>query len=91
MFKQPGEHAIMKVLLKDEETRHYYGGEDRWVADASDAFNFEVIEKAGKKALECHARVTNVVLRYDDPICELALNPAYCLPAGGPRRSFAGG
>jgi hypothetical protein len=70
----------MKVLLKDEETRLYYGGQDRWVPKADDALNFGVIAKAGEKAKECQAHPTNVVLRYENPECELALNPVFCVP-----------
>jgi hypothetical protein len=78
----------MKVLLKDEELRLYYAGQDQWVAEVKAAVNFEVIDRAGRKALECPSRVMSVVLRYEEPECEVALNPAFCLPRVGMARSF---
>jgi hypothetical protein len=70
----------MKVLLIDEETRLYYAGDESWVADLAEAVDFGVIERAAQKALECRAKLLNVVLRYENPQCELALNPSFCIP-----------
>ena len=78
----------MKVLLKDEEMRLYYAGQDQWVAEVKAAVNFEVIDKAGQKALESPSRLMSVVLKYEDPECEVALNPAFCMPRARPTRSF---
>jgi hypothetical protein len=75
----------MRVLLIDEETRLYYGGEETWVADIKAAMDFGVIERAGQKALECGSKLLNVVLRYENPECELQLNPAFCVPRSAPR------
>ena len=69
----------MKVLLKDAATGSYYAGEDRWVADPGQAMSFEDVDKAGEKGLEYQGRETSVVLRYEDPQCELAVNPAFCV------------
>jgi hypothetical protein len=68
----------MKVLLRDEQSRHYYSGNEAWVAEMSKAWNFGSIERAGQQAQECHPRVLSVVLKYDNPECELALNPVFC-------------
>jgi hypothetical protein len=75
----------MRVLLIDEETRLYYGREGTWVADVTAAMDFGVIETAGQKALECGSKLLNVVLKYDNPECELQLNPAFCVPRSAPR------
>ena len=37
------------------------------------------IEKAGGEGREAGLPFMAVVLRYDNPECELALNPAYCV------------
>ena len=68
----------MKVLLRDEQSRHYYGGNAAWVAELSQALNFGSIERAGQQAQECRPRVLSVVLKYENPECELALNPVFC-------------
>jgi len=41
--------------------------------------SFEDVDKAGEKGLEYQGRETSVVLRYEDPQCELAVNPAFCV------------
>jgi hypothetical protein len=72
--------APMRVLLIDEETRCYYAGDELWVADVTAAVDFGAIERAGQKALEFGSKLLNVILRYDNPLCEVALNPAFCIP-----------
>jgi hypothetical protein len=78
----------MKVLLRDEETRLYYGTENQWVAEATKAVDFGAILKAGQKAMECQAKVTSVVLSYENPKSELALNPAFCVPMASAPKQF---
>jgi hypothetical protein len=68
----------MKVLLRDEEARLYYGPNDLWVADPKAALDFKLLEMAGQKASERPTQMLSVVLRYDSPECELALNPIFC-------------
>jgi hypothetical protein len=80
--------ASMRVLLIDEETRRYYAGEELWVADVTAAVDFGAIERAGQKALECGSKLLNVILRYDNPFCEVALNPAFCIPRTKTRASL---
>ncbi len=70
----------MKVLLQDAQTRLYYGGENVWVTEVAQAVDFGAVQTAGQKAREHRLDDANVVLRYEDPQCELALNPAYCVP-----------
>ena len=71
-------HECMKVLLRDENARLYYGADDRWVADPNVAIDFQVLERAGQKALERPTQTLVVVLKYENPECELALNPIFC-------------
>ena len=77
----------MKIVLKDATAGSYYAGEDRWVADPVQAMSFDAVEKAGEKGLDCQGRETSVVLRYEDPLCELALSPALCVPRRGAPRN----
>ena len=70
----------MKVLLRDEEMRLYCGTDDRWVADPQAAMDFRALEKAGEKAAERPAQTLSVVLKYESPDYELALNPVFCSP-----------
>ena len=69
----------MKVLIKDEAAQLYYGPNDTWVADPAAATDFQALERAGEQALQCKAQMLAVVLRYESPDSELALNPIYCL------------
>lgn len=69
----------MKVLLRDEQTRLYYAGEKSWVAEPARAVDFRVLQKAGQKARGCEAEMVSVVLQYEIPAREVALNPAYCV------------
>ncbi len=49
------------------------------------AWEFETVEAAGRKAKASYGGNVVVVLRYDRPECELALNPANFI-WGGARR-----
>lgn len=77
----------MKVLLRDESAQLYYGPNDTWVADPAAATDFRVLEKAGEHAFHCSTQMLTVVLRYESPDCELALNPVYCLKRAPSRRA----
>ena len=63
----------MKVLLRNTATRLYYVGNGEWTPDSRQARGFEQVEEA----VLCHRaeRLTamEVVLRYDDPQCDLVL------------------
>ncbi len=69
----------MKVLLRNGRTGLYRGKELDWVAGIEDAAEFGTIQAAGQKARSSDEDELDVVLQYDDPQCELALNPAYCV------------
>jgi hypothetical protein len=66
----------MRVLVRDDTTRLYWGAGDRWVANSADAWDFETVEAAGLKAREFKADNASVVLSYEEPPCELALSLA---------------
>jgi hypothetical protein len=71
--------GIMKVLLRDAGTGSYVGREVAWVGTPEVAAEFETMEAAGYKAQEFGRHDVVVVLKYESPECELALNPAYCV------------
>ena len=78
----------MRVLLRDVGTGSYFGPDLAWVGKLEGAADFGTLEAAGRKARECGREDVVVVLRYENPECELALNPAYCVTDtdGGCRR-----
>jgi hypothetical protein len=72
----------MKVLLKHAQTGLYYGKENVWISEVAEAVDFCELQTAGRMVMENELEDVNVVLNYDEPHCELALNPSYCI--GGP-------
>ena len=69
----------MTVILRDLKTGLYFRSENVWVSKPGEAADFATLEAAGRGARECAGQDVAVVLRYTEPECELALNPAYCL------------
>ena len=67
----------MKVLIRDDKTRKYLARDGIWVAEAMEGMAFTAQRAAGQKAREHED--CDVVLSYEDPPCEVALNPVYCL------------
>jgi len=63
----------MKIHLRDSKTKLYYAGPDRWVAEGLNAFDFERIERAAQLSHQQSFAKTEVVLSYEEPLCELAL------------------
>ena len=63
----------MKVLLRKTNNSHYYVGNNQWTADSRYARDFEEVENA----IQCHRddqlMGVEVVLSYDDPLCDLVL------------------
>ena len=73
----------MRVLLRDTRTGDYFAKEMRWVRNPKGAAEFETLEEAGWKAQECGRQGTIIVLRYEEPECELGLDPIVCVTDAG--------
>jgi hypothetical protein len=69
----------MKVLLQNEETGLYYGGDNWWVAEKSEAMNLGTVDAGARKALECEGMSMSVVVSFEDSKCEMAINPVFCI------------
>jgi hypothetical protein len=74
----------MKIVVRQVGTGLYLASNGAWGQRAS-AREFPSVEAAGLEALRFEK--ADVVLSYDDPPCELALNPAFCLTAPPPTRA----
>ncbi len=57
----------------------YWNAGGQWVVEAAAAWEFRTLHEAALKALEDKARTTSVVVIYQDPVCELVLNPHFCV------------
>jgi hypothetical protein len=80
--------GLMKVLIRDAGNGLYVGSQVPWAANLGEAAEFATLDAAGRKAQEFGGVDAVVVLRYENPESELALNPAYCVtdtPDGGRR------
>jgi hypothetical protein len=66
-----------RVLVRDERTRKYLGRDGGWVAEPAEAKRFETLQGAGKEARNGEER--SVVVNYEEPPCELAINPVFCV------------
>jgi hypothetical protein len=63
----------MRVLLRNTQTGLYYARRYRWVAEPSRALDLGDIERASRFALEENVTPVEVILSYNNPICQLAL------------------
>jgi hypothetical protein len=68
----------MKVLLRKTKDSRYYAGKNEWTADSRDARDFDQVDQAIQFRHEEQLTDVEVVLRYDDPFCDLVL------PLGSP-------
>ena len=71
----------MKVILRDLNNGLYFSGHRLWVDSMEGAAAFGSVEEAARAAAGSGGQDVAVVLKYDDPEREVALNPAYCLNA----------
>jgi hypothetical protein len=62
-----------KVLLRNQETGQYYLGSKGWSANAAMAQDFDTVESASNVAWTQRLSGLEVVLRYEDPACDLVL------------------
>ena len=69
----------MKILIRDAETRMWRDRNGAWTCDLQQAAQFASLSAAGEAATGVGDREVEVVLRYEEESCELALNPAYCI------------
>jgi len=63
----------VKIVLKDSLTGLYYSRNQTWCAKVSEALDFDAFHTAASAALGERLETVNVVLRYEEPACELAL------------------
>jgi hypothetical protein len=68
-----GDNQYVKIILKDSLTGLYYSGNQTWCTKVSEAMNFGTFDTAASTAFEEKPESVNVVLRFEEPECELAL------------------
>jgi hypothetical protein len=71
--------GVTKVLIRDAGNGLYVGRQAPWADNLEEAAEFETLDAAGRRAREFGEVDAVVVLRYENPESELALNPAYCV------------
>ena len=74
----------MKIMVRQVGTGLYLASNGAWGRRAS-AREFPDVEAAGLEALRFEK--ADVILSYDDPPCDLALNPVYCSTPPPPART----
>lgn len=63
----------MKVLLRKSKTSLYYAGGDEWTTDAARAQDFDQVDRAIQHRQCVQLADVEVVLSFDDPLCDLVL------------------
>lgn len=69
-----------RVLLRNRESKRFYGGQARWIDERRNAIDFERIDLAEAVATAECLQGVEIVLEYNEPGCELTLPIA--LPGG---------
>ena len=64
---------ISKVFLRKRETAQYYAGSNGWSGNTPLAHSFDTVESAIQFAKTERLAGMEVVLRFEDPVCELIL------------------
>jgi hypothetical protein len=62
-----------KVFLRNRDTGQYYAGANGWSASLSAAHDFDTVEAAVQFARTQRLAGMEVVLHYDNPVCDLVL------------------
>ncbi len=62
-----------KVFLRHDKTGRWYAGPDRWVDETGAAHEFGTVEEAIRFGKGMGLEGLVVVLRYDQPDCDLVL------------------
>jgi hypothetical protein len=63
----------VKVLLRNSRIGLYYAGRKHWVGKAEAAADLETIERATELSREENFDEMDILVEYDDPICEQVL------------------
>ena len=63
----------MRVFLRNSKTRLYYASNNQWAPEPEQALDLGNIEHASKLACEGGFMEAEVILAYDNPICQLSL------------------
>jgi len=63
----------MRVVLKHAELGLYYAGHKHWVGDPDSALDLATIERATELSRDESFEEMDIVVTYDDPVCELVL------------------
>jgi hypothetical protein len=61
----------VKIILKDSLTGLYYSVNRTWCAKVLEAMEFDAFHTAASAALDENLETVKVVLRYEEPACEL--------------------
>ena len=68
-----------RIFLRNSRSRKLRAQDDSWTCSPAEAVQYASLQEAGEAAIRCGEEGLEVVLQYDQPACELALNPKYCL------------
>ncbi len=63
----------MRVYLRNARTGQYYASGHRWVSEPWQALDLEGLERASQLAFGEDITEAEVVLSYEDPVCQLAV------------------
>ena len=63
----------MTVFLRDAATGRFYAGPEKWESNRSGALAFSSVESAARCGRNQNRARLEVILAYDDPICDLVL------------------
>jgi len=64
---------IMGVLLRNARIGLYYAGRKHWVGSPATAADLQTIERAAELSRDENFEQMEIVVGYEDPVCELVL------------------
>ncbi len=64
----------MRVLLRNQETGHFYAGPGIWTEKDSEAWDFQKTDSALDAVWEAKLPAVEVLVRFDNPVFEIPLN-----------------
>jgi hypothetical protein len=80
----------MNVLLRHPGIGLYYAGRKHWVGNPDAALHLESIERATELSVDESFSEMEIVVTYDDPLCELVLPLARKWNSAGGNPSASG-